>query len=106
MRYLPLYSPNMNPIEQVFAKLKALPRKACARTREWLWNTIGSLLDSFCPAKCDTTSATAVTATQDENALHGPPPDPVGSLCTKRSMPLSTLLLICISGACQPSLFG
>ena len=39
--YLPPYSPDLNPIEQMFAKLKALLRKAAARTREALWTTIG-----------------------------------------------------------------
>jgi transposase len=50
--YLPPYSPDLNPIEQLFAKLKALLRKAAARTREELWDTIGSLLDTFTPAEC------------------------------------------------------
>ena len=50
--YLPPYSPDLNPIEQVFAKLKALLRKAGARTRDVLWNTIGALLDAFTPAEC------------------------------------------------------
>lgn len=48
--YLPPYSPDLNPIEQVFAKLKALLRKAVTRTKEALWTTIGELLDRF-PAK-------------------------------------------------------
>jgi transposase len=50
--YLPPYSPDLNPIEQMFAKLKALLRKAAARTREALWSTIGHLLDAFSPAEC------------------------------------------------------
>ncbi len=50
--YLPPYSPDMNPIEQVFAKLKTLLRRAAARTMESLWSTVGSLLDSFLPAEC------------------------------------------------------
>jgi transposase len=50
--YLPPYSPDMNPIEQVFAKLKALLRKAAARTKEGLWATIGQLLDAFSPEEC------------------------------------------------------
>jgi transposase len=50
--YLPPYSPDLNPIEQVFAKLKALLRKAAARTRDALWTTIGQLLDGFSPAEC------------------------------------------------------
>lgn len=50
--YLPPYSPDLNPIEQVFAKLKALLRKAAARTREALWTTIGNLIDAFSSAEC------------------------------------------------------
>ena len=50
--YLPPYSPDLNPIEQVFAKLKALLRGAAARTKEALWTTIGQLLDRFKPAEC------------------------------------------------------
>ncbi|MFC0387619.1 IS630 family transposase, partial [Muricoccus vinaceus] len=50
--YLPPYSPDLNPIEQVFAKLKALLRRAEARTRKALWITIGHLLSTFNPAEC------------------------------------------------------
>ena len=50
--HLPPYSPDLNPIEQAFAKLKALLHKAAARTRDALWTTIGSLLDRFTPAEC------------------------------------------------------
>lgn len=50
--YLPPYSPDLNPIEQTFAKLKALLRKASARTRETLWTIIGQLLHTFSPAEC------------------------------------------------------
>jgi transposase len=50
--YLPSYSPDLNPIEQLFAKLKALLRKAAARTRDTLWSTIGLLLDTFSPSEC------------------------------------------------------
>jgi transposase len=49
--YLPAYSPDLNPIEQAFAKLKALLRKAAARTREVFWASIGRLLDTFTPAE-------------------------------------------------------
>jgi transposase len=49
---LPAYSPDLNPIEQAFAKLKAGLRKAAARTREALWDTIGQLLDGFSPSEC------------------------------------------------------
>ncbi len=50
--YLPAYSPDLNPIERVFAKLKALLRQAAARTREELWTTIGRLLERFSPDEC------------------------------------------------------
>lgn len=50
--YLPPYSPDLNPIEQLFARLKALLRKAAARTRDELWQTIGDLLDVFSPQEC------------------------------------------------------
>ena len=50
--FLPPYSPDFNPIEKVFFKLKALLRKAAERTVEGLWTTIGKLLDAFAPAEC------------------------------------------------------
>lgn len=50
--FLPPYSPDLNPIEQVFAKLKQLIRSAAPRTRDTLWRTIGSLLDRFSPTEC------------------------------------------------------
>jgi transposase len=50
--YLPPYSPDLNPIEQSFAKLKALIRKEAARTREALWNAIGRFLGRFAPQEC------------------------------------------------------
>ena len=50
--YLPPYSPDFNPIENAFSKLKALLRKAAARTKEALWQTIGELLDEFSPEEC------------------------------------------------------
>ena len=50
--YLPPYSPDLNPIEQVFAKLKALLRKFGERTVDALWNRLGALLDSFSKREC------------------------------------------------------
>jgi transposase len=50
--YLPPYSPDLNQIEQLFAKLKALLRNAAARTQETLWTTIGHLLHHFSPDEC------------------------------------------------------
>jgi len=52
MLYLPPYSPDLNPIEQVFAKLKTLLRKAMARSYETLWRTIGKLLSRFSKQEC------------------------------------------------------
>jgi transposase len=50
--YLPPYSPDLNPIEQAFAKLKALLRKIAARTVSKLWDALGELLDRFTPQEC------------------------------------------------------
>ena len=50
--FLPAYSPDLNPIEQVFAKMKTLLRKADARTIDETWRTIGALLDCFTPTEC------------------------------------------------------
>lgn len=50
--YLPPYSPDFNPIEQVFAKLKQLLRRMASRTVESLWDTIGELLNAFSPTEC------------------------------------------------------
>ena len=50
--FLPPYSPDLNPIEQVFAKLKHLLRQAAERTIEATWQRAGSLLDRFKPDEC------------------------------------------------------
>jgi transposase len=50
--FLPPYSPDLNPIEQVFSKLKRLLKKAEERTVEATWRRIGSLLDAFSPHEC------------------------------------------------------
>ena len=50
--FLPPYSPDLNPIEQVFAKLKTLLRKAAERTVEATWRRIGTLLQHFTPQEC------------------------------------------------------
>jgi transposase len=50
--YLPPYSPDFNPIENAFSKLKALLRKAAERTVDALWDRIGILLGAFTPQEC------------------------------------------------------
>ena len=50
--YLPPYSPDLNPIEMAFAKLKALLRGVAARTIPALWQTIAAALDRFTPQEC------------------------------------------------------
>jgi transposase len=50
--YLPPYSPDLNPIELAFAKLKARLRTAATRTIEALWRAIGQALGAFIPAEC------------------------------------------------------
>lgn len=52
LRLLPPYSPDLNPIEKLFSKLKALLRKAAHRTVDALWQEIGKLLDTFSPQEC------------------------------------------------------
>jgi transposase len=52
LMYLPPYSPDFNPIENAFAKLKAILRKAAARTIEALWKTIGEAVATFAPKEC------------------------------------------------------
>ena len=52
LRYLPAYSPDLNPIEQAFAKLKAALRRAAARTVKNLWKIIGKLLKTFAHEEC------------------------------------------------------
>jgi transposase len=50
--FLPPYSPDLNPIENAFSKLKALLRKAAARTVQQLWKAIASAIDAFTPNEC------------------------------------------------------
>lgn len=52
LRYLPPYSPDFNPIENAFAKLKAMLRKAAERTLDALWNAVGLISETFTPAEC------------------------------------------------------
>ena len=50
--FLPPYSPDFNPIENAFAKLKALLRRTAERTVEGVWSTIGRIIDLFTAAEC------------------------------------------------------
>ena len=50
--YLPPYSPDFNPIEKAFAKLKAVLRAKAERTVEGLWNTVGQIVTLFEPQEC------------------------------------------------------
>jgi transposase len=50
--YLPPYSPDLNPIEMAFAKLKTQLRKVAARTRDSLWDAIADVLNAFTPDEC------------------------------------------------------
>jgi transposase len=52
VRYLPAYSPDLNPIEQTFSRLKAAPRKGATRTVQALLKLIGKLVKSFTPQMC------------------------------------------------------
>ena len=57
LRYLPPYSPDVNPIENAFAKLKTLQRKAAERSVNGLWAAIGRILHLFPPLNAQTNSA-------------------------------------------------
>jgi len=52
LQFLPPYSPDFNPIEMAFSKLKAQLRRAAERTRDALWDRIGILIDQVSPAEC------------------------------------------------------
>src|SRR5512134_1318149 len=67
--YLPPYSPDLNPIEQIFAKLKALLRKASARTVSTLWDAVGQLLQRFSPCECSNYFANAGYDPHNRNLL-------------------------------------
>jgi len=67
--YLPPYSPDLNPIEQAFAKLKALLRKIAARTVTTLWDALGDLLDRFTPQECANYLANAGYVPPNRNLL-------------------------------------
>ncbi len=68
--FLPPYSPDLNPIEQAFAKLKALLRKAGERTVDGLWSFLGRALDLFGAAECrNYIRHCGYTATPASNAL-------------------------------------
>jgi transposase len=57
--FLPPYSPDFNPIENAFSKLKALLRKAAARTVDDLWRAVGKAIDTFTPQECENYFAAA-----------------------------------------------
>jgi transposase len=68
--YLPPYSPDFNPIEQAFAKLKAHLRKAAERTVHGLWSAIGRILELYSPAECaNYFTHCGYDADRSENAL-------------------------------------
>jgi transposase len=67
--YLPPYSPDLNPIEQAFAKLKALLRKIAARTVSTIWDALGDVLDRFTPQECANYLANAGYVPLNRNRL-------------------------------------
>lgn len=52
IRYLPPYSPDLNPIEKLFSKLKVMLRKAARHIRQASWDEIGRLIDTLSPDEC------------------------------------------------------
>ena len=67
--YLPPYSPDLNPIEQAFAKIKHWMRSAQKRTIEDAWRHIGSLVETIDPTECNTTSLTPDTLPSKNETL-------------------------------------
>ncbi len=59
LRYLPAYSPDFNPIEMAFSKLKAILRAAAQRTLNGLWHAIANAPDCFKPSECQNYVAAA-----------------------------------------------
>jgi len=53
LRFLPPYSPDFNPIEMAFSKLKAFLKKTAARTKNELWEAIGTAIDTFTQSDCE-----------------------------------------------------
>lgn len=53
LRFLPPYSPDFNPIEMAFSKLKAFLKKTAARTKDELWDAIGTAIDTFTQPECE-----------------------------------------------------
>jgi transposase len=58
-RFLPPYSPDFNPIEMAFSKLKAFLKKTAARTIDDLWDAIAKGIDTFTPKECESYFAAA-----------------------------------------------
>jgi len=69
LAYLPAYSPDLNPIEQVFAKLKALLRREAARRVDELRRAIGRSLDAFKPTECANDLANAGYVPRERDML-------------------------------------
>jgi transposase len=69
LRFLPPYSPDFNPIEKAFSRLKAMLRKAGERTVSGLWSLIGKLVDIFQPRNAPTTSDHVATNQNDRKPL-------------------------------------
>jgi transposase len=67
--FLPPYSPDLNPIEQAFAKLKALLRKAATRSLDTLWSAVGELLRRFSAGECENYFANAGYGSTKRNLL-------------------------------------
>ena len=67
---MPPYRPDFNPIENAFAKLKALLRKAAERTKDALWAAIGRLVDQITPAECvNMFAAASYDAIREKSAI-------------------------------------
>ena len=68
--FLPPYSPDLNPIEMAFAKLKALLRARAVRTIDALWRAIGEICDLFSPQECQNWHRQVERLARDEKVCH------------------------------------
>jgi transposase len=69
LRFLPPYSPDFNPIEMAFSKLKAYLKKTAARTVDDLWDAVAHGIQTFTPTECKITSTPQVTTAIDRIML-------------------------------------
>ena len=90
--FLPLYSPDLNPIEMAFSKLKALLRKGAERTVDGLWGAIARIHETFAPQEC----RNYVAAVRYDPCLSALRIHPLGVDCVRKMASGSILYVVCV----------